>query len=159
MGSKKSAAVVYVQFQTTTTWQIQGVPDANVYPVSTCRRVWYLDRQRRSPKLRVARTQFPLAPQFAITAHVAQGQTIKEGVYGFVHRTDRKSIHGLRRHHPRPRSWEAANFSTLRRRAIPKRDRPRPGSSASTPARGCDQLASVAGQVLWRACMFRLHRA
>ena len=77
----------------------------------------------------------------------------------FVHRTDRKSIHGLRRHHPRPRSWEAANFSTLRRRAIPKRDRPRPGSSASTPARGCDQLARVAGQVLWRACMFRLHRA
>ena len=159
MGSKKSAAVVYVQFQTTTTWQIQGVPDANVYPVSTCRRVWYLDRQRRSPKLRVARTQFPPAPQFAITAHVAQGQTTKEGVYGFVHRTDRKSIHGLRRHHPRPRSWEAANFSTLRRRAIPKRDRPRPGSSASTPARGCDQLASVAGQVLWRACTFRLHRA
>ena len=46
----------------------------------TCRRVWYLDRQRRSPKLRVSRTQFPLAPQFAITAHVAQGQTIKEGV-------------------------------------------------------------------------------
>jgi hypothetical protein len=76
----KLPAVVYVQFQTTTTWQIQGVPDANVYPVSTCRRVWYLDRQRRSPKLRVARTQFPLAPQFAITAHVAQGQTIKEGV-------------------------------------------------------------------------------
>jgi hypothetical protein len=28
----------------------------------------------------VSRTQFPLAPQFAITAHVAQGQTIKEGV-------------------------------------------------------------------------------
>ena len=53
----------------------------------------------------------------------------------FVHRTNQKSIHGLRRHHPRPRSREAANFSTLRRRAIPKRDRPRPGSSASTPAR------------------------
>ena len=27
----KLPAVVYVQFQTTTTWQIQGVPDANVY--------------------------------------------------------------------------------------------------------------------------------
>ncbi|CAL1150877.1 unnamed protein product, partial [Cladocopium goreaui] len=73
-------AVVYVKFDTATSWQISGVPDANVYPVVTCRRVWYLDRQRRSPKLRVSRTQFPLAPQFAITAHVAQGQTIKEGV-------------------------------------------------------------------------------
>ena len=51
------------------------MPDSNVYPVAPCRRVWYLDRQRQSPKLRVSRTQFPLAPQFAITAHVAQGQT------------------------------------------------------------------------------------
>ena len=73
-------AVVYVKFETATSWQIPGMPDSNVYPVGPCRRVWYLDRQRKSPKLRVSRTQFPLAPQFAITAHVAQGQTIKEGV-------------------------------------------------------------------------------
>ena len=73
-------AVVYVKFDTATSWQIPGMPDSNVYPVGPCRRVWYLDRQRKSPKLRVSRTQFPLAPQFAITAHVAQGQTIKEGV-------------------------------------------------------------------------------
>ena len=73
-------AVVYVKFETTTSWQIPGMPDSNVYPVAPCRRVWYLDRQRQSPKLRVSRTQCPLAPQFAITAHVAQGQTIKEGV-------------------------------------------------------------------------------
>ena len=71
-------AVVYVKFETATSWQIPGMPDSNVYPVAPCRRVWYLDRQRQSPKLRVSRTQFPLAPQF--TAHVAQGQTIKEGV-------------------------------------------------------------------------------
>ena len=51
-----------------------------MYPIGTCKRVWYLDRQRKNPSLRVSRTQFPLAPQFAITAHVAQGQTIKEGV-------------------------------------------------------------------------------
>ena len=38
------------------------------------------DRQRKNPQLRVSRTQFPLAPAFAITAHVAQGQTITEGV-------------------------------------------------------------------------------
>ena len=73
-------AVVYVRFETATSWHVPGLPDANVYPVGTCRRVWYLDRQRQRPKLRVSRTQFPLAPQFAITAHVAQGQTIKEGV-------------------------------------------------------------------------------
>ena len=41
---------------------------------------WFLDRQRKHPQLRVWRTQFPLAPAFAITAHVAQGQTIPEGV-------------------------------------------------------------------------------
>ena len=51
-----------------------------MYPVATCKRVWYLDRQRKNPQLRVSRTQFPLAPAFAITAHVAQGQTITEGV-------------------------------------------------------------------------------
>ena len=73
-------AVVYVRFETATSWHVPGLPDANVYPVGTCRRVWYLDRQRQRPKLRASRTQFPLAPQFAITAHVAQGQTIKEGV-------------------------------------------------------------------------------
>ena len=76
----KLPEVVYVRFDTTERWQIEGVPDSNVYPVATCKRVWFLDRQRRSPQLRVWRTQFPLAPAFAITAHVAQGQTIPEGV-------------------------------------------------------------------------------
>ena len=76
----KLPEVVYIRFDTTERWQIEGVPDSNVYPVATCKRVWFLDRQRRSPQLRVWRTQFPLAPAFAITAHVAQGQTIPEGV-------------------------------------------------------------------------------
>ena len=71
---------VYVKFDTAECWQIDGVPEENVYPVATCKRVWYLDRQRKNPQLRVSRTQFPLAPAFAITAHVAQGQTITEGV-------------------------------------------------------------------------------
>ena len=75
----KLPEVVYVKFVTTTAWEIDGLP-ANVYPVVTCKRVWFLDRQRQYPQLRVWRTQFPLAPAFAITAHVAQGQTIVEGV-------------------------------------------------------------------------------
>ena len=71
---------VYVKFETAECWQIEGVPENNVYPVATCKRAWFLDRQRKNPQLRVSRTQFPLAPAFAITAHVAQGQTIPEGV-------------------------------------------------------------------------------
>ena len=59
-----------MKFATATSWHIPGIPDENVYPVGTC----------KSPKLCVSRTQFPLAPQFAITTHVAQGQTIKAGV-------------------------------------------------------------------------------
>ena len=72
--------IVYVRFQTTATWHLLGLPEANVYPVPTCKRVWFLDRQKKYPQLRVWRTQFPLAPGFAITAHVAQGQTVSEGV-------------------------------------------------------------------------------
>lgn len=72
--------IVYVKFETTSAWHVNGLPDANVYPVTTCRRSWYLDRNKKYPQLRVWRTQFPLAPAFAITAHVAQGQTLQEGV-------------------------------------------------------------------------------
>ena len=52
-------AVVYVKFETATSWQIPGMPDSNVYPVGPCRRVWYLDRQRKSPKLRVWGRSWP----------------------------------------------------------------------------------------------------
>ena len=69
-----------MKFETTSRWQVDGLPDANVYPVTTCRRVWFLDRNKKYPQLRVWRTQFPLAPAFAITAHVGQGQTLWEGV-------------------------------------------------------------------------------
>ena len=56
------------------------MPDSNVYPVAVCKRTWWLDSKRKYPQLRVVRKQFPLAPQFAITAHVGQGQTLHEGV-------------------------------------------------------------------------------
>ena len=73
-------ALLYVRFKTSTTWRIEGLEEDNVYPVAPMRRTWYLDHQRRKPELRVTRTQYPVAPGFAITAHVAQGQTIREGV-------------------------------------------------------------------------------
>ena len=76
----KLPEVVYVRFDTIAPWHLDGIPEPNVYPVTTCKRVWFLDRNRKHPQLRVWRTQFPLAPAFAITAHVAQGQTISQGV-------------------------------------------------------------------------------
>lgn len=48
--------------------------------MALCKRTWWLDNKRKYPQLRVVPRQFPLAPQFAITAHVAQGQTLREGV-------------------------------------------------------------------------------
>ena len=76
----KLPTVIYVKFETTTPFQINGLSEGNVYPVAACKRIWFLDRQRKYPRLRVHRTQFPLVPGFAITAHVGQGQTIREGV-------------------------------------------------------------------------------
>eukprot|EP00438_Fugacium_kawagutii_P023485 Skav201494 [mRNA] locus=scaffold1154:7077:8669:+ [translate_table: standard] len=70
----------YVKFETGTSWQIDTVPEPNVYPVTVQKHAWFLDHQRKRRQLRIWRKQFPLAPGFAITAHVAQGQTITEGV-------------------------------------------------------------------------------
>ena len=72
--------VIYIQFETSRAWKIEGMPQANVYPVSAMRKPWFLDRKRPTPQLRVSRLQFPLAPGFAVTAHIAQGQTLREGV-------------------------------------------------------------------------------
>ena len=103
-------AVVYVRFETATSWHVPGLPDANVYPVGTCRRVWYLDRQRQRPKLRVSRTQFPLAPQFAITARTDHQ---RGGDDGSLYRSHRKSLHGLCRDHSRHRTRKIVDFSTF----------------------------------------------
>ena len=73
-------AVIYIQFETAGRWHIEGMPHGNVYPVSPMRKPWFLDRNRNTPQLRVSRLQFPLAPGFAVTAHIAQGQTLQEGV-------------------------------------------------------------------------------
>lgn len=39
----------------------------------------YILSLRRHPVLKINRRQLPLAPAFAITAHAAQGQTLKQG--------------------------------------------------------------------------------
>ena len=41
---------------------------------------WFLDHGRSHPVLKVTRRQIPLASAFAITAHAAQGQTLKAAI-------------------------------------------------------------------------------
>ena len=76
----KLPEAIYVQFETAKTWHVEGLLQENVFPVTAQRKPWFLDRGRKNPRLRVSRLQFPLAPGFAITAHVAQGQTLRDGV-------------------------------------------------------------------------------
>ena len=76
---------IYVRFDTAATWVIDGLQQANVYPVSPQRKQWHLDKHRQRPVLRVTRRQYPLAPAFAVTAHAAQGQTAKGQVVADLH--------------------------------------------------------------------------
>ena len=71
---------VFVRFQTRTRWTIPGVDAENVFPVSVQSKEWFLDAGRTTPKLKVTRYQFPLAPDFADTFHGAQGSTAEPGV-------------------------------------------------------------------------------
>ena len=76
---------IYVRFDTTAKWVVDGLQQANVYPVSPQRKQWHLDKHRQRPVLRVTRRQYPLAPAFATTAHAAQGQTAKGQVVADLH--------------------------------------------------------------------------
>ena len=71
-------ASIFVQFPGAT-WKVADL-EKGVYPVVPLKRTWHLDAKRRAPQLAVQRTQLPLLPAFAITAHGAQGQTLSEGV-------------------------------------------------------------------------------
>ena len=54
--------------------------EAGVYPVRSITREWFLDQNRKPPKLRVKRHQLPLAPGFAMTAHASQGKTLEVAI-------------------------------------------------------------------------------
>ena len=75
----KPPAYVFVQFHTRTEWQLPGINEKNVFPVALARKPWYLDMGRTNPKLKVTRTQFPLAPDFAGTTHALQGCAAEHG--------------------------------------------------------------------------------
>ncbi|CAJ1367669.1 unnamed protein product, partial [Effrenium voratum] len=68
---------VYVKFDGAT-WQLDGL-----YPVYPVRKVWKLDAKRKKPVLKIARTQLPLAPAYAITAHGSQGKTLPAALVDF----------------------------------------------------------------------------
>lgn len=94
--------VIYIQFETAGRWHIDGMPHGNVYPVSPMRKPWFLDRNRNMPQLRASRLQFPLAPGFAVTAHIAQGQTLREGVVADFNISDTGNpFTNIRRGNPR----------------------------------------------------------
>ena len=80
---RKLPKVVFVKFKDThgseVEWKLPGLEEKGLYPVVSRKGSWYLDRGRQNPRLRITRSQFPLAPAFAMTAHGAQGRTLKDG--------------------------------------------------------------------------------
>ena len=52
--------VVYVKYKGCD-WHIDGTPEPGIYPVTTAKRNWYLDKGRQYPQLAVQRQQLPLA--------------------------------------------------------------------------------------------------
>ena len=73
---------VYVKFDGAA-WQLDGAPEPGLYPVYPARKVWKLDAKRKKPVLKIARTQLPLAPAYAITAHGSQGKTLPAALVDF----------------------------------------------------------------------------
>ena len=53
--------------------------EPGLYPIVLVQHDWYLDKGCLHPVLRLTRSQLPLMPAFAMTAHAAQGQTFSNG--------------------------------------------------------------------------------
>ena len=68
-------SVVYIKFDNAA-WQLDGIDEPGVYPVVPQRKPWYLDKNRTFSVLKISRTQLPLAPAYAMTAHSSQGKTL-----------------------------------------------------------------------------------
>ena len=70
---------VYVKFDDKA-WQLEGIDEPGVYPITPVGADWYLDRNKGEGKkkaLKVRRTQLPLAPAYGMTAHYSQGKTLQ----------------------------------------------------------------------------------
>ena len=71
--------VVFVKFPGAT-WKLPSLEEPGLYPIKPKNGTWFLDKGRKHPVLKITRRQLPLAPAFAITAHAAQGQTLKAAI-------------------------------------------------------------------------------
>ena len=68
-------SMVYVKFEGAT-WQLEGTQEPGLYPIVPRTADWYLDKGRKVKFLKVKRTQLPLTPGYAMTAHSSQGKTL-----------------------------------------------------------------------------------
>ena len=68
-------SVIYVHFEGAS-WQLDGTDMPGLYPVRPTTRSWHLDPRRKPPVLQIKRTQIPLTPAYAMTAHSSQGKTL-----------------------------------------------------------------------------------
>lgn len=73
--------VVYVKFDEAT-WQLDGIDEPGVYPIHPITKPWYLDKSRQPAVLLIRRTQIPLTPAYAMTAHSSQGKTLSAVLLG-----------------------------------------------------------------------------
>ncbi len=71
--------LVFVEFPGAT-WHVPGAPGPGIYPIVPRQRGWFLDKGRTFPVLEIKRRQLPLIPAFSLTAHAAQGQTLKAAI-------------------------------------------------------------------------------
>ena len=80
---KKLPVVVFVKFYDSegddVAWTLKGLNEPGLYPIVPKKSKWFLDRHRKYPMLGISRSQIPLCPAFAMTAHASQGQTLKQG--------------------------------------------------------------------------------
>ncbi|CAE7421289.1 pfh1, partial [Symbiodinium sp. CCMP2456] len=65
----------YVKFEGAD-WILPGSKEPGLYPILPTSRTWKLDKGHKNAVLKVSRTQIPLIPAFAITAHASQGKTL-----------------------------------------------------------------------------------
>ena len=69
-------SIVYVKFEGAK-WQLDGVDEPGVYPITPLAKTWFLDSKRKPPMLKIYRAQVPLTPAYAMTAHSSQGKTLQ----------------------------------------------------------------------------------
>jgi hypothetical protein len=76
---EKLPKVVFMKYDDAE-WTLPGLSEKGLYPIVPKKAVWFLDKGRKNPQLRISRQQAPLAPAFAITAHASQGQTLRAAI-------------------------------------------------------------------------------